>query len=299
MDLQPIDMNKRKLLTLFIIALSTTIFRVILQPFMPSGNDNLFPPSVFVQTGLLPLAFTIFGLITYGLLAVVFVLIQEGLIGSRMKKGLMFGLSFGMMWALFLLEPLPHGSGTSLIEFLAYPLVDGITLVFMGVLLGRFIATDSQRQERACMSIGMISSISALAAITGSFLAGRLLSYNVLHIYSSYTTRPLDTMIWATAAGIWIGIMYLLLCSGNAGNAGSASNTAKSPVTKALYFGILIFGIDYLLFSLFLILVFDYKIWPVGALLSYADLILRVAIDIIFVTAGVYIYGAILKMKQI
>lgn len=293
-------MDKRKLLALFIIALSTTIFRVIFQPFMPSGNDNLFPPSAFVRAGLLPLAFTIFGLITYGLLAVVFVLIQDRLAaGSRMKKGLMFGLSFGIMWALFLLEPLPHGSGASLIELLAYPFVDSITLVFMGVLLGRFIATDSQGRGKAHISPDISSGILALVEITGSFLLGRLLSYNVFHIYSSYTTRPFETMIWAAAAGLWIGLMYLLLCPGTAGTAGSASNTARSPAAKATYFGILIFGIDYLLFSLFLTLVFDYQIWPVGALLSYADLILRVAIDIVFVTVGVYIYEAILKMKRI
>ncbi len=293
------SIDKKELLTLFLTALSTTVFRVILQPFMPSGNDNLFPPSIFVQAGLLPLAFTIFGLITYGLLAVAFVLIQNGLNGSRMKKGLTFGLSFGMMWALFLLEPLPHGSGASLIEFLAYPLVDGITLVFMGVLLGRFVAINSQGRGKAHISPDISSGILALAAITVSFLLGRLLSYNVFHIYSSYTTRPLDTMIWAAAAGFWIGIMYLLLCPGIVGTAGSASNTAKSPAAKAVYFGILIFGIDYLLFSLFLSLVFDYQIWPVGALLSYADLLIRVAIDIISVTAGVYIYEAILKMKRI
>lgn len=44
------------------------------------------------------------------------------------------------------------------------------------------------------------------------------------------------------------------------------------------------------LFSMFLTLVFDYQIWLVGELLSYADLLVRVAIDIISVTAGVYIY---------
>lgn len=275
------DTDKRKLLTLFLIALSTTIFRVILQPFMPSGNDNLFPPSVFVQAGLLPLAFTIFGLVTYGLLAVVFVLIQDGLTGSRMKKGLTFGLSFGMMWVVYLLEPLPHGSSTPLIELLAYPFVDGITIVLMGVLLGRFIATNSQSPEKVHISSGVL----ALAAITVLFLAGRLLSYNVFHIYSSFITRPFDTMIWAAATGLWIGIMYLLLSPGI---------TVKSPHAKAAYFGLLTFGLDYFLFSLFLTLVFDYQIWPVGILLSYADLLVRMAIDIISVTVGVYIYEKIL-----
>ncbi len=120
-----------------------------------------------------------------------------------------------------------------------------------------------------------------LASVPIVFLAGRLLCYNVFHIYSSYATRPFDTMIWAAATGIWIGIIYLFIEPGIA---------VKSLLAKAAYFGLIIFGIDYLMFNLFIPLVFDYQIWPIGAFLSYADLLLRVAIDIIFVIAGVYIY---------
>ncbi len=65
---------------------------------------------------------------------------------------------------------------------------------------------------------------------------------------------------------------------------------ARSPLTKAAYFSLIVFGIDYLMFNLFVPLVFDYQIWPIGAFLSYADLFLRVTMDIIFVLAGVYVY---------
>lgn len=63
----------------------------------------------------------------------------------------------------------------------------------------------------------------------------------------------------------------------------------KAPFLKATYFTVMICGIDYFLFNLFMPRVFDYKIWPIGALLSYIDLFVRTSMDILSVSAGVYI----------
>jgi hypothetical protein len=161
-----------------------------------------------------------------------------------------------------LLEPVPHIAGLPLFEVLAYPLADGITIVSLGVLLGRFAGTDSKGDEKVKIS----SSYAAFLTIPVFFIAGRILSYNLLHIYSSYAARQFDTILWAAATGLWISIMYLLLKPGI---------SVKSPLLKAIYFAVVIYGIDYFLFNLFMPLVFDYQIWPVGTLLSYADLFVR------------------------
>lgn len=180
------------------------------------------------------------------------------------------------MWTVYLLESVPHIEGLPLFEVLAYPLADGITIVSLGVLLGRFACTDSSGYEKARTS----SSYAVLLAIPLLFIAGRMLSYNVFYIYSSYPARQFDTILWAAATGLWIGIMYLLLRPGI---------PDKSPFQKALYFAVVIYGIDYFLFNLFMPLVFDYSICSVGTLLSYADLFLRASMGILFVAAGVYI----------
>lgn len=143
--------------------------------------------------------------------------------------------------------------------------------------MGRFIATDSKGYGKMRISPDIV----IIASVPIVFLAGRLLSYNVFHIYSLYATRQFATMIWAVATGFWIGIMYYFLRQGIA---------VKSLLAKAAYFGFIVFGIDYLMFNLFIPMVFEYQIWPIGAFLSYADLFLRVVMDIIFVIAGVYIY---------
>lgn len=239
----------------------------MLQPLMPSSNIHPLPPSEIVKSGLIPIGFMLFGFLTFGLLALVFVQIQERLPWTRMKKGVIFGLLFGIMWAVYLLEPVPHIEGLPLSEALAYPLVDCITIVSLGVLLGMFTGTDFKGNEK--VRIG--SSYAALLAIPIFFIAGRMLSYNGFHIYSSFATRPSDTILWAAATGLWIGIMYLLLKPGI---------PDKSPFLKAIYFSVVIYGLDYLLFNLFMPLVFDFQIWPIGSLLSYADLFVRASMDI-------------------
>ncbi len=251
---------------------------------MPAGNDNQFPRSAISQAGLIPVAFTLFGLLTYGLLAIVFILIQSRLPGTRKMKGLMFGFLFGGMCIVYLLEPLPHIDGLPLIDVLSYPAADSITLILEGLLLGRFIATDSRGNGT------MRISSSVLIIVPTIFMIGRLLNYNTFQIYSSYATRPFATMIWAAATGIWIGIMYYSL---------RPAITVKSPLAKAAYFGLIVFGIDYLMFNLFIPLVFEYQIWPIGAFLSYADLFLRATVDIIFVAVGVYIYEKIIPLRTL
>ena len=60
--------------SLFLIVLTVTFFGAALQPLMPSSNIHPLPPSAIVQSGLIPIGFVLFGLFTFGLLAIVFVL---------------------------------------------------------------------------------------------------------------------------------------------------------------------------------------------------------------------------------
>jgi hypothetical protein len=269
-------MNKKRWLTLAAIVFLAIMFRMVLQltfiPAFGSTDNNSLPPSAIVQAGLLPLAFMLFGLFTYGLFAVVFALIQGGLPGSRTMKGLTSGLAFGLMWAVYLYEPLPLGEGVPLIQSLAYPIADGVTLLLLGLVLGRFIATDSRGGENVRISMRISPGIVAILAVPVIFLALRFLEYDLMQVYSLYATRPLDTMLWVAVTGLYVGIMYLFLRPGI---------TVRSPLLKAAFFGIVVFGTDLLLFDIFPLLVFE------G---SFADIAVRTAIDVISVTVGVYIY---------
>lgn len=254
------------------------MFRVVLQLLIPMRENSVLPPSGIVKAGMLPVAFMVYGLFTYALLALVFLLIQDRMAGTKTIKGLTFGLLFGMMWVIYLFEPLPHSAGAPFLEVLAYPLADGLSLVVLGLLLGKFMGVDVEPNGKECSH----SSIIALVSIAISFTVVRFLSYQVIQIYSSFADRPLETIAWAIIMGIWIGVMYLYLRTGKGD---------ESPLIKAVYFGFLVFGIDLFFFNFFVVLVFAADVF---------DLFVRTMIDIVSVVMGVYFAEQIpfVRMKQ-
>jgi hypothetical protein len=264
-------MNKKRWLAAFLIVLAVMFLRVLVQPLMPSDDSGL-TPSAIVNAGLLIPSFVLFGLVTYGLVALVFVLIQDGLPGKKTMKGLIFGVLFGMMWAVLLFEPLPFGANVPLANLLAYPIVDCLTLVILGLLLGRFVGTDTAVHGRLCTAPLLL----AFAAIPLSYMVGRyVLDYNLIHIYSAFAGRPFDTMLWVVVTGLWFGVMYLYLRAGIG---------MKSVPIKAAYFAVIVVGIDLFLFNLFPLLVFQ---------LDIPDLLIRTAIDIVSLTVGAYAFEVI------
>ena len=268
------NMAKKQWLKVGLIVLIITIFRTMIQPLIPEGGSSPFPPSVFVEIGLVPVAFVMYGIVMLGLLAIVFVLIQDRLPGTKLVKGFTFSVAFGMLWFVALLEPLPHGTW-QLPDALYYPVVDGVTLASLGLLLGLFVATDSKKP----VSLRISPELLALIVIPVVFLVGRLVSYYVLGIYSSVDTRLSDTILWTLAFGLWIAIMYVMLKPGIA---------AKAPLAKAAFFGVIIFGINLFLNNLFMPIPFELKMWEMGTF-SYLDLIVRAAVDITAVTVGAFI----------
>ncbi len=268
-------MAKKRWLNIILIIIVITIFRTMVQPLIPSDGSSPFPPSAIVLAGLIPVAFVLYGFIMLGLLAIVFVLIQDRLPGTRLVKGLTFGLTFGLLWFVYLLEPLPHGAWL-IPQALYYPIVDGVTLALTGLLLGLFVATDSKELTAFRISPGTL----AVLAVPIAFVAGRLVSYNVFHIYSAFASRTFDTMLWCSAVGLWTGIMYLMLDPGI---------RAKAPLAKAAFFGVVVFGVNIFLNDMFMPIPFDMPLWGLG-IFSYEDMVVRTTMDVLSVTLGVYAY---------
>jgi hypothetical protein len=193
---------------LIIVAVIATFVRIMLQPLIPAGQSQV-EPSAIVDAGLLIPAFTFYAFIAYTVMCYAFVMLEGGLPWSRMRKGLAFGSMLGLIWVAYLYEPVPLGQNTPFIESLAYPMADGLSVLVLGLLLGRFVATEPALEagKQAWKPL-------ALLLVPAMMVVIRLFEYNVLHIYSSYAERMAATMAWVILTGLGIGFAYMVLRSG-------------------------------------------------------------------------------------
>ena len=129
------------------------------------------------------------------LIASMFMLIRDTLSGNRLLQGLKYGAACTVVWTVYLWEPLPH---VAPMDRITYPLADSLALLVMGLLLGAFFGNDGYgkplRKERVFNIISFIS-------VAACFISGRIVQYFVFDIYSSFTERPFETVIWCLITG--------------------------------------------------------------------------------------------------
>ncbi len=261
-------MSGKKLSVIVLISFIAILIRSVLQLLIPSSNQTVLQQSVFVKNGTLPIAFMIYGTVAFIAITLIFLLIHKGMGGSRLSKGLKTGLIYSVVWTIFLVEPLPHGSA---IDLITYPLADSIVLVILGVLTGIFLSENSPVEKH---NLG-IQSLFNISMITLIFVAGRMIEYEVFHIYSMFDQAQVKTLGWVICTGIIIGLMFEHI---------NYTIKTKNAVKKSLIFGGIIFGINLLFFNFFLPLVLKVEI---------VDMSIRTIID----SASVIIGCLIINIK--
>lgn len=254
-------MGKTIILKLLFIGLATTIVRIIGQLSIPAGEQTVLAPSVFAQNGTMPLAFTVYGIFAYSLIASLFLLIRDRLSGNRILQGLKYGFSCCVVWIVYLLEPLPH---VAVIDRITYPVADSLALIVMGLLLGWLFGNPAQRTDKAKLPFPILP----VLIITACFFAGRMIQYLILGIYSSFDAKSLETVLWCMLTGIALSCVMAWL---------NRYVDSNGRIKRAFILGGLLFGVDLALFNFFMPLVFAADI---------PDLILRTFIDILAVTVG-------------
>ena len=250
------------------IVLFCSLFATIIHALGPPLYDYNAPKSFIIENGLFPPAVIILFFITFWALALVFIFIQDKLPGKGLLKGLRYGISFGVLWLIGMLEmSIAFGSPLKY-EFLS-GLCDCLSLILLGLLLGRFIATDSNRDVNEKSKIGLIP----IFIIASLFIVERYFRYFTLTYYNpGYFENPLITFTFTLSLGLWIGAMYWLL----------RQELAKySPAKRALWFGGIVFGINWLFYSLFLLLFLK---------LPLIEILLVPAFDILSVIIGIFIF---------
>ncbi len=125
--------------------------------------------------------------------------------------------------------------------------------------------------------------IASILVIPAIFFIGRLFAYLALNITSSFSSLPAQTLSWVFFFGLGIGILYYLL---------RVAFLKKSPLTSALFFGLVMFGINMFLFN------FAYPLIVSLPVSGYFDFLERISVDVFSVTVGVYLFERLNQIAE-
>ena len=248
---------------LLAVLVSVLIDIIFHRLFAPRIEYN-YSPSVLIEKGFFLPAVSMALVIWFGSLVIIFALIQGNLSGTKMMKGLRFGIAFGVLCFLAIFE-MCLVFDSSLADELCTSIIDGISILLLGLLLGRLVGTD-----RASPGSRTKLSQKSLIVISLFFLFGRYFGYMIINVMSAYSEKPTETFLWTLGIGYWIAIMYWLL----------KETPERSAMVQALRFGVLIFGVYWLIYNSFVLLFLD---------LSILNVFLRVTIDVVSITVGIWV----------
>ncbi|MGI6711143.1 MAG: hypothetical protein ACOX4L_00080 [Bacillota bacterium] len=200
--------------------------------------------------------------------------------GEGVKKGLRYGTAIALLWLVAMLEGVSLFGNPIINEFVV-GLSDATPVFVLSILLSK-LQTEKAESDRP-VTFSLRKRIKVVSIYTGIFLAGRYIAYFLGVIQSGTQTRPLETFMWTLLMGISIGTAFVLLVN---------NRNERSLKHRAMKFGLLIFGLNWVAFLIFMPLIFSGYI---------ADVFLRIIIDTTLVTISSYltiIPGGKLIIKQ-
>jgi hypothetical protein len=242
-----------------------------LHTLIPFQMLDYLPKSIIVQNNLVRPVAAVALLSTHAIIVAIFVSFQERLPGTKLAKGIGYGLLVSGIWLISFTESVVVLNSVLAVEVHNW-LLDDLPLMLMSVCLGLFVATDSA----PIIEKDIRQRIWPALIVAFGLLGGRYFAYGVLGINTPYDPQPWPVLIWTTGLSLMSGVTYLIL--------GRAA-PAQSPFRRAIWFGGVIFGINWLLVGMFL---------PIFYQAPVLNLIARYSIDIFFVTLSVFIAESVL-----
>lgn len=211
---------------------------------------------------------SLWALFAFSGVAFVFFKIRNEIPGEGVKKGLRYGAAIGLLWQLAMLEGVSLFGNPFINEFIV-GLSDAIPVFVLGILLST-LKTEKIDADFSATFITRLR-IKALPIFGGIFLTGRYIAYLSGIIQSGYQTRPFQTLIWTLLMGICIGMIFVIL---------GYTKNERSSKDRVIKFGLLIFGLNWAVFLIFMPLLFTGFI---------SDVILRITVDVTLVMIGSYL----------
>ncbi len=211
---------------------------------------------------------SLWALFAFSGVSFVYLNIRNEIPGEGMKKGLRYGTAIALLWLFAMLEGVSLFGNPIINEFVV-GLSDAIPVFVLSVLLS-LLQTEKVEGDHSVTFI-LKQKIKTVSIFAGIFLTGRYIAYLSAVIQSGNQTRPLQTFIWTLLMGISIGASFVLL-----GN----NRNERSLKYRVMKFGLLIFGLNWAVFLVFMPLLFSDYI---------ADVFLRIIIDTTLVMISSYL----------
>jgi hypothetical protein len=266
-------MLKRELLKIAIVVLATIL---------SMGLHALGPPPVTLDPDRLSvvanaLSFvgtaTLFFLVTYYLIATVFLRYERKLYGRKLHRALLFGCLVGGIWWVGMIEGM-FAFGTDFADEFLMGLLDFIPIVALCLLLSTFLVEEKTEPAGHRIKWGAI--LTEITVFSALFTAGRGLRY--LTAGSGYDLVDLPAvMLWTAAFAVMIALTYVFLKS---------AFREASALRSALRFTFILFGIHYALFVYFVPLIFSRL---------FIDLTVVLATDLVLVLLASFITAQVVE----
>ena len=181
-------MKKATVGKILFIGFISIVIRILFQFMIPSYEQEVLAPSIFVQKGIMPFVFSVYAFFSYSIITAMYLLVENKIPGKKILKGLKYGCAYCLIWVVYLFEPLPHSEGAGFINIIAYPFADGIALIALGLFIGLLLAKDSDKSE-AKQNVYIHKTGFSFMCIFVCFVTGRAFLYHVMDIYSSINTH--------------------------------------------------------------------------------------------------------------
>jgi hypothetical protein len=234
------------------------------------------PLSIISKTIGMRATAIIYFIVWFSILSLICLHTEKWLSGSKLIKGVKYGISFGVMMYFAACETNTI-FGTPVIDDIRVAVVDSIAFVIFGVLAGKMFTTDSPDRQQAWTKMNLFPVLTT----TIFFVIGRYFAYSILEIESGYTERPISTFIWTLFMGLSLGIMYLLI----------GKNINYNPIKKAISYGLLIVGP----ISLFGNLFYPFEYQSSFAVMIPDYIVGRSIVDMVFITLGIFLGESIIQ----
>jgi len=237
-------MMKRELQKIAIVILATILslgIHALAPPTVPITPDRL---SVVANALSFVGTVTLFFLMTYYLIATVFLGYERKLYGRKLHRALLFGCLVGGIWWVGMIEAM-FAFGTNFADEFLIGLLDFIPIVALCLLLAIFMVEERPEPVSRRFNWGLV--LVEVGIFSALFTAGRGLRY--LTIGGGYEPADMTAvMLWTAAFAMMIALNYVFLKS---------AFREASAIRSALCFTFILFGIHYALFVYFIPLIFS------------------------------------------